>query len=83
MTAKKKKAWFVRVGPFGGILPQTWQGFLVLLVGIPAIIGLELYSSDLSKAGDTPHSQMFCVAGIISGIVLYIFAAANSGRANM
>ncbi len=80
MTANKNKAWFVRVGPFGGLLPRSWEGFLVMIVGISIVVGLALYAHTLSQAGDIANSQKLWLACAVSGVVLYILAAAKSGK---
>ena len=80
MDGKKSKAWFVRVGPFGGLLPRSWQGFLVLIVGAGGIVGLALYAHALSLAGDTVQSQRVWLACAVGGVCLYLLAAAKSGK---
>ena len=78
--AKKNKAWFVRIGPFGGLFPRSWEGFLVLIIGVSIVVALGIYSDHLGKLGDVANSQKVGLAAIVSGIVLYIFAAAKSSR---
>lgn len=80
MTNKKNRSWFVKVGPFGGLLPSSWEGFVVLIVGVSIIAGLALYAHTLSQAGDIANSQKLWLACAVSGVVFYIFAAAKSGK---
>lgn len=80
MTAQKNKTWFVRIGPFGGLLPRSWEGFLVLIVGVSIVVALGIYSDHLGKLGNVANSQKVGLAAIVSGIVLYLFASVKSNR---
>ncbi|MDV6330069.1 hypothetical protein [Asticcacaulis sp. 201] len=72
------KAWFVKIGPFGGLLPCRWQGGLTLILGVSLIVSMAVFADKLSHTGHQVDGQRLDLACIITGILLYIFAAAKS-----
>ena len=78
MNSKIRKAWFVRISPFGGLLPCCWQGSLTLILGVSLIVSMAVVADKLSHTGHEVEGQGLWLACMITGILLYVFAAAKS-----
>lgn len=70
---KPKRPWFVRVGPFGGMMPWSVAGWLWFACILAGTLGFAFYGDKLTSAGDVAHGQVaFAAAGtvLIVGLVV-------------
>jgi len=74
------KAWFVRIGLLGWLMPVKWQGALFLVVSLPLFIFLGIISVRFHQAGDSSKLVISGTLLIIYSIVGYIFALSKSRK---
>lgn len=78
MSGVKKKAWFHRVGPFGGIFPVSLCGFVYLFLYVSLVLFLCLYAKSIEEMGGIEKAGPYWLGAIVSGVVGYVLALAKS-----
>jgi hypothetical protein len=79
MSQRSRQIWFERMDGWFGCRPVTWEGFLVLLTCVGAVLGAGKVDATLAQLGATLDLRHLAVTGlglvvIICLILMFVFS---------